>query len=107
VEHGNTLDLPMSLEVVRAAQRANEDKQLDWLLEEWRVLLAPAFDYPEPHAAIRRSRFRRDWLSSKRSIDQVANLQTRSAMPSAIAGVATPHVCGTRLPKASRMELLH
>jgi site-specific DNA-methyltransferase (adenine-specific) len=34
VEHGKTLEIPMSLEVVRAAQRANEDKQLDWLLEE-------------------------------------------------------------------------
>lgn len=34
VEHGATLDIPMSLDVVRAARRANEDQQLDWLLED-------------------------------------------------------------------------
>jgi site-specific DNA-methyltransferase (adenine-specific) len=34
IEHGKTLEIPMSLEVVRAAQKANESKQLDWLLEE-------------------------------------------------------------------------
>ncbi|UGY16384.1 restriction endonuclease [Bradyrhizobium septentrionale] len=33
VEKGKTLDIPMSLEVVKAAKRANEEKQLDWLLD--------------------------------------------------------------------------
>jgi hypothetical protein len=33
IENGKTLDIPMSLEVVNAAKRASEEKQLDWLLE--------------------------------------------------------------------------